>query len=44
MGSLCNACGLKFIHLHNRDKKNARRRELYMMQKLLKQQQQQGAP
>jgi hypothetical protein len=36
MGTLCNACGLKFIHLHNRDKKNARRRELYMMQKKAK--------
>lgn len=37
MGTLCNACGLKYIHLHNRDKKNARRRELYMMQKKAKQ-------
>lgn len=36
MGTLCNACGLKFIHMHHRDKKNARRRELYMLQKVAK--------
>eukprot|EP00123_Amoebidium_parasiticum_P008442 comp18804_c1_seq1/m.20755 comp18804_c1_seq1/g.20755 ORF comp18804_c1_seq1/g.20755 comp18804_c1_seq1/m.20755 type:complete len:603 (-) comp18804_c1_seq1:33-1841(-) len=35
--TLCNACGLKFFHIQNREKKNARRREKYMMQKALKQ-------
>eukprot|EP01134_Creolimax_fragrantissima_P003901 CFRG3901T1 len=41
--TLCNACGLKHLHSQQREKMNARRRELYMKSKLKKEMDMEGA-